>query len=534
MEDKYYLKVGRAPDLKNSRERLIYRSLEILPGFLAWLTLFSIIFLSWLKPVWASVFVISFCVYWLLRVIHFVFHLLAAYRKMKENLRTDWLAKLDLLPKDSSKVSWPDVYHLVIVPAYKEELEVLRNSFSALSNSRYPKEKMIVVLATEESGGEADRRAAEAILEEFGKKFHSLLVTCHPRGLPGEIAGKGSNETWAARVAKEKIIDPEGIGYEKIVVSSFDADTQVFPDYFACLAYHFLTVSSPWRSSYQPIPLYLNNLWQSPFFSRVVSSCNVFWQMMQQQRPEKIVTYSSHSMSFKALVEMDFWQTNVISEDAGIFWKSFLFYDGDYRIVPLHYPVSMDSCAAQSLKKTVVNQYKQQRRWAWGSEGIPYLIFGLWKNKKVPRSQKFRYPFLMLEGFWAWATNVLILLFLGRLPVMLGNWEFQATVLSYNLPRITGNLMTLALVGVIACVVINTLLLTPRPQNLGRWQSLSMFFQWLIFPLTLIVFGAFPALDAQTRLMLGKYMKFWPTEKVRKIKEDPFQAVFWKKAENKV
>lgn len=529
-KSKDYLRVGRAADLKNPRERLIYRLLEILPGALIWLTFSVIILVSWLRPVWASFFVIVFCVYWLIRVFHFVFHLIAGYRQMKKNLKTDWLKKNQgLKSKD-----WRNVYHLVIFPAYKEDVEVLRSSFRALVNSRYPKDRLIVVLACEERAGEAARESAKIISQEFKDEFYRFLVTCHPAEIEGEIPGKGSNETWAGREAKKKIIDKEAISYENIVVSSFDADTQVFPDYFACLTYHYLTAPFPQRSSYQPIPLYLNNLWQSPFFSRVVSSCNVFWQMMQQERPEKIVTYSSHSMSLKALVEMDFWQTNVVSEDAGIFWKSFLFYDGDYRIVPLHYPISMDSCAAKGFKKTVINQYKQQRRWAWGSEGIPYLIFGLWKNKKIPLKEKIRYPFLMIEGFWAWATNVLILLFLGRLPLMLGSQEFQTSVLSYNLPQITGNLMTLALIGIVACVVVNALLLTPRPSHLSRWRSLSMLAQWALFPLILIIFGSFPAIDAQTRLMLGKYMNFWPTEKGRLLKEDPLKAVFWKKAENRV
>lgn len=526
--DKYYLNVGRAGDLKNPKERVIYRLLEILPGLLIWLTFAAIIFFSWKAPVGASIFVIIFCVYWLFRVIHFVFHLASAYRQMKMNLKIDWLGRLTKLG------GWQDIYHLVIFPAYKEDAEVLRSSFAALLNCRYPKDKMIVVLAMEERAGEVDRETARTISREFGDRFFRFLATYHPTDVKGEIPGKGSNQTWAARIAQKEIIDPLKISYKNILVSSLDADTQVFPDYFSCLTYRYLTCPCPQRSSYQPIPLYLNNLWQAPFFSRVVSSCNVFWQMMQQQRPEKLVTYSSHSMSFQALAEMDFWQTNVVCEDAGIFWKSYLFYDGDYRVVPLHYPLSMDSCAVKSLRRTIINQYKQQRRWAGGSEAIPYLLFGFWKNRKIPGKEKFRYPLLLIEGFWAWATNVLILLFLGRLPVVLGGQEFQATILSYNLPQITGNLMTLALVGILACVVINTLLLTPRPAHLGRGKTWSMFLQWLSFPLTLIFFGAIPAIDAQTRLMLGKHLSFWPTEKGGHLAEDPFRTFFWKKAVNKV
>jgi len=509
---KYYLNIGKAPDLKNPGERRIYRVLEILPGVLVWLTLVGMVFFSWFRPVWVAYFIIAFCVYWLLRTFHFSFHLVAAYKKMKKHLKIDWLKELDQLPV----TRWQDIYHLIILPMYKEDFAITKETFKALIKSQYPKEKMIVVLAIEERAGEVAKEVADKILEKYSSKFFRLLVTVHPKSIIGEIAGKGSNETWAARQAKKEIIDPLGIPYQNIIVSCFDVDTQVFSQYFACLTYHYLTSPNPTRSSFQPIPLYLNNLWESPFFSRVVSSSNVFWQMMQQQRPEKIVTYSSHSMSFKALAEMDFWQANVVSEDAGIFWKSFLFYDGDYRIVPLHYPISMDSCAEKSLWQTAVNQYKQQRRWAWGSEGIPYLFFGFLKNKKIPRKKGIRYMFLLIEGFWAWATNALLILCLGWLPLVLGGEQFKNTVLAYNLPNITRGLMTLAMVGLVVCIIISTLLLTPRPPRYSRWRSLSMVFQWFCFPVTLIIFGAIPAIDAQTRLMLGKYMGFFVTPKTRK------------------
>jgi len=43
-----------------------------------------------------------------------------------------------------------------------------------------------------------------------------------------------------------------------------------------------------------------------------------------------------------------------------------------------------------------------------------------------------------------------------------------------------------------------------------------VFLQWIFLPITLILFGALPALEAQIRLMFGSYMGFWVTEKVRR------------------
>ena len=513
--EKYYLRVGRAADLKNPRERFIYRFLEILPGTLVWTTLIGMFLLSWLKPVWVAYFIIVFSVYWVLRTFHFTLHVIPAYYKMRANIKINWIEKLEELAKGDSGKDWNKIYHLIIFPMYKEGLVLVRESFRAILESDYPKERMIVVLATEKRAGESAKEVAEAISKEYGDKFFKFLVTEHPENINGEIAGKGSNESWAGKRAKEEIIDPLGIPYEDIIASSFDIDAQVFPKYFSCLTYYYLTSSNPVRSSFQPIPLYFNNFYEAPFFSRVVSSSNVFWQMMQQQRPEKITTYSSHSMNFKTLAEMDFWQTNVVSEDAGVFWKAFLFYGGDYQIIPIHYPVSMDSCVGGSTWQTIVNQYKQQRRWAWGSEGIPYLLFGFLKNKTISFHKKFNYSFLMIESFWAWGTNALLLLFLGWLPIWLGGLDFNNTLLSYNLPQAVQGLMTIALSGILVCVFVATLLLRFNPHAPAKRRNLLMIFQWIFLPFSLIIFGSIPAIEAQTRLMLGKYMGFWVTEKVR-------------------
>jgi hypothetical protein len=507
----YYLGISKAPDLKSSKDRAIFRLFEILPGFLSMGTLIGAFILSWLAPVVVAIFIIAFDFFWLLRISYLSFHQLTSYKQMKKNLKTDWIAKL----KNLKTKNWQDIYHLIILPMYKEGVEIVKPTLQSLTLAKYPKEKMIVVLALEERAGEEAQKTAKEIEKEFGKSFFRFLVTIHPKDISGEIAGKGSNEAWAVKVAKEKIIDPLKISPEKIIVSGFDIDTRPYLQYFACLTWHYLTVKNPLKSSYQPIPIYNNNIWEAPAFSRVIASSGTFWQMMQQERPEQLVTYSAHSMPFKIFEEVGY-PSNTVADDSHIFWKSYLCYNGNYRVTPLYYPVSMDAVLAENLFRTIINQYKQQRRWAWGCIEIPYIIYGFLKNKKIPLREKLRHSFVVIEGFWSWAVAALLIFFLGWLPLILGGENFQVTLLSYNLPRLTGYIMTVAMVGMIASAITSFLLLPPRPKKYSRWKNSSMILQWVLLPVTLIGFGALPSLDAQMRLFLGKYLGFWVTEKVRK------------------
>ncbi|MDO8558343.1 MAG: glycosyltransferase family 2 protein [bacterium] len=519
IKDRLYLRIGKASDVQNPRERVFYRILEMLPGVLAWGTLLGAVLASWFWPMGAAIFIILFDVYWLLKTIFFSLHLVSAYRRMKENLATDWMQKLHVLRLPSSRLpslgAWRDVYHLVILPFYDEPAELIRSSLEALRTSRYPLERLIVVLASENRAGELGKNIAVLMEQEFGKSFFKFLITVHPANIAGEIAGKGSNEAWAGREA-QKLIDALRIPHEHVLVSVFDSDTRAHPGYFGCLTWNFLTAQNPLRSSYQPVPVFTNNIWEAPFFSRVVASSSTFWHMMKQENEERLTTFSSHAMSFAAIVKMDFWQTNIVSEDSRVFWQALLAFDGDYRVVPLHYPVAMDACLAHTLWQTARNQYKQQRRWGWGIENVPYTLFGFWKNPAIALRKKIRYAFMQIEGFWSWSTNAILLFVLGWLPLALGGEVFNRTVLSYNLPLIARTLMSLALVGMFVSTAISLLLLPRRPERYGKKKTAAMVLQWLFLPISVMVLGAFPGLEAQTRLMLGRYMGFWVTEKARK------------------
>lgn len=516
MDKDYYLKIGKASDLKDPKERFLFRLFEIFPGAVSLSILISAVVFSWLKPFWVSIFIIAFVIFWFLRMIYFAFYLWVGYKKMEDYMKINWIEMLNALPANEHRKDWHDIYQLIVIPMYKESLEIVTDTLDSIEKTDYPKNKMILVLACEKRAEKEALETARKIEEKFSSKFFKFLVTWHPNDIVGEIAGKGSNETWAANKSKELVIDKLGIPYEDIIFSSFDADTRVYPKYFSCLAYHYLTVENPTRTSYQPVPFYINNIWEAPVLSKIFSFSATFWHAMNQERPEKLVTFSSHSMSFKPLVEVGFKQTNIVPDDSRIFWQCFFHYNGDYKVEPLYYPVSMDANVAENSLKTIFNIYRQQKRWAYGAVDIPYFLFGFIKNKRIPLGKKISLGLELIVGHISWATASILIFILGWLPLYLGGREFSHTLISYNLPIIISRIMAFSMIGLIISIYLSFIFLPPKPLKYTRFKYITFLLGWFVFPISTILFTSLPALDAQIRLMLGKYMGFWVTEKVRK------------------
>jgi hypothetical protein len=100
--------------------------------------------------------------------------------------------------------------------------------------------------------------------------------------------------------------------------------------------------------------------------------------------------------------------------------------------------------------------------------------------------------------------------------LIFGGAKFDNTVLALNLPVMTRTVMSVATFFLIFSMYVNMVLLPPRPARYSRWKTVAMVLQWVLTPIVSSVFGSMPAIDAQTRLMLGKYMEFWVTPKIRK------------------
>src|SRR3989344_8086463 len=166
-----YLHTGRATDLENSVERRLYRVFEILPGSLAWVTLVLVVVLSAAAPVFTSIFIIAFDVYWLTKTIYLSLHLRVSYNKLKKNLKINWLDKLNNLPVSNYKLhglkSWQDIYHFIFIPIAKEDYSIISSNLEGLLKTNYPKSKMVVVICWEERGGKEIAGVAREVEKNY-------------------------------------------------------------------------------------------------------------------------------------------------------------------------------------------------------------------------------------------------------------------------------------------------------------------------------------------------------------------------------
>jgi len=531
-------------------QKSLERFFEIVPGVVSWSIILGMILLSFKQPLIAAVIIIAFDLYWLLRLFYMNIFLVISYVILSVEKEADWLRRAGSLGNLESTlediqrelegsnfkkrlslrgymrevrslinrgVELPrldDIYQLVIFPIARETQDIIEPGVASIADSEFPSEKVLVILAVEDRAGDEVKQGAQEIREKYKGRFLDLMVILHPSGLKGEARVKGANATYAARKAAEYFKD-KGIPFENVISSCFDADTVISPEYFSCLTYHYIKCSYRTRASFQPIPVYHNNIWNAPAFARVLDVGSSFFQLIEATNSEKLVTFSSHSMSFKALVDVDYWPVDMISDDSAIFWKAFIHFDGDYHVVPMYVTVSMDVTEAETWWKTVINVYKQKRRWAWGAENIPIVMRAFLKDKRIPLYLKIKHSFKLLEAHISWTTWPFLLTFIGWLPAIFAGRKFSHSIFYFSAPRITGTIFSLASVGLLICIMLSMLLLPRQKVKHNLLRRIGHAFEWLLVPPITVFLSAIPALDAQTRLMLGKYMEFWVTVKKR-------------------
>lgn len=508
------------PNVEPQRySRFWFRFFEILPGACVWTALLSPFILAIYLPLSVTIFILLFDLYWLLRAVMYAITLTKGYFRFRRNIRTDWQAKLNRITalseterKEWDILPWEGVYHAIIVATYKEELPILEKSIDSIVDAQYPKDRLIIVLAAEERAGEHTKEVVAALTERYKGKFCDFIVSVHPDGIVGEVKAKGANATWAAKILKTRVQEM-GIPLSQVIVSTADADTRFPAFYFACLTYNYCVTPDRTRASFQPVATFFNNIWQAPMLSRVLAFGTTYWQLGESIRDYRLITFSTHATSLQTLVDIDYWCTSIVNEDSRQFFRAFFHYRGKFRVVPLFIPIYMDAVHVKKSTETLRNLYFQQQRWAYGVEHFPYIVLESHRlRRSIPWRQRAIIIWRAFDGAFSWSTTSFFIAVMGWLPFLL-NPQFHNQVVASNFPAVTRVLLSLTWIGLIISGAVTILILPPRPKSHSPLRWIAMVIQWVLIPIAAIFFGAIPGLDAQTRLMFGKYIGFRVTEK---------------------
>jgi len=491
--------------LKN--EKKILRLLEILPGFVSWNLILFPYWGIFVIPEVVAYFVLGFNIYWFYQSFQIAITAFLSHLKIQAAKNYDWIKDFQTFQ------DWKKIHHIIIVPTYKEPLSVLTRTLNSLAKQTMPTNQLSVVLATEKKEPKEDRdRKVKILTNRYKGIFANFFVTTHEL-TPEEVAGKSSNEKYAAIWVKNKLIDQKGKDIKYFTITSSDADT-VFPKkYFACLAYKFLDDPNRYERFWQAPVMYYNNIWELPAVTRVPNTLGSIWNMSQIPRKDRLINMSTYSLSFKLLDEVGYWDADKIPEDWGLFFKSYYKKRGKIEVEPIYLPLYVDAPQSTSFFKTLINQYEQYKRWAWGASDDPWIIKNYFLVPGVPFFDKTMRLFFVMWAHFLWPVNWFVITLGLTVPTLL-NPAFGRTALGYTVPKLSSFVLTVALVFLVIMIIFDNIYKPKRPKDFPLWRALLIPFEFILMPIAGFFFNALPGIDAHTRLMLGKYIEYRVTEKV--------------------
>ncbi|MBI2196205.1 glycosyltransferase family 2 protein [Candidatus Daviesbacteria bacterium] len=490
------------------------RILEILPGSLTWLALTSPIWLSFALPYAVAYLILIADIYWLLTAFRIAILILIGYRKMESVKKEDWQK---LLQRDFPEEA-KSYYQLILVPTYKEALYILRPTFDALTNCSYPRDKIFIAVGFEERDDPEKVEQTKEYLKEVENKVAGIFTTSHPYGLPGEVAGQGSNKNWMINHILPEL-QKKGINIEDVFVTTLDADFVIHPQFLSGALHKYLSlpVAERDKRTFTGVFLYHNNYWQTPTPMRLMATGTSLWQLAEMVGSDKYMNYSSMSLSLKALLDIGLWIPDKVNDDNGFYWKAYFHFNGDYKVIPHFLPISADAVQDTTLLKTFQNQYLQIKRWAYGVEHIPFIIRQYF-TKEIDFWDKTDKVLFKIWGDLKWGFLAIFVTF-GSLLIPLVNPNFKTSVLSVNLPIVSSWILTVTFFGLFATIFVHEKVVPKRPANWSLFKKTWSYIQWLLIPLILITISALPAIDAQTSLMFGRKLEFRVTNKTRLLEK---------------
>lgn len=494
-----------------------YRFWEILPGFFSWSTILFPIWGSFLVPKLVAYFVIAFLLYWFYQSFKAGIFAVIGYFKIKADKKINW-QKLYKKTKQKNWLSFDKINHVIIISSYKEPIEVVEMVVTSLASQVDINLKNIhVCIGLEERAGSVNN---DPTIKYFTKKykdtFASLTFPIHPDGIAGEIAGKHTNEAWAAKDFMKHFLDTGKVDVKHLTISSCDVDTIFHPRYFSALSYNFSKNPKRYQSFWQSPIFWHHNINQVPSPIRIIGTLGNVIHIANIQEPDGLFfNYSCYSSSFKLIKQAGFWDPDFIPEDWHIFLQSFFATKGQVSVVPIFLPTIVDAPSGKNFFDAIKNRYNQCIRHAWGATDIAYAIEQSRIHKEIPLITRLLRIFKLFETHLIWSSNWFILTLGTSLPVLL-NPRFFQTAIGYNLPKISNIILTICLLPLFVLIVLDWKL---RPESKDKTfkNFLKNLLYWPLMPIATLALSVLPGLHSHTRLMLGKRIVYKTTLKQGKL-----------------
>lgn len=319
--------------------------------------------------------IMSFITLWMVYgLLKFVTNALASFvgvlRCQVAGQRTheEWAA---MVPANAP-IRFADVVHVVIVPNYAEPIETLARTLDTLQ-AQGSASQIVVVLAMEARDKKA-HVTAEALLEKYGRFFKLMLYSVH-KLQPGEVGGKSSNENWAMRCAKKRLVDEMGVDPDCVVVTTCDADTYFHPQHFSALSAAFATDANRYRRFWQGSTCFYPNIGDVPVLCSVRYTLLSVGFLGELTNPLAYsLPFAVYSISLRLAVEASFWDPAVIPEDWHMYLRCFYATKGKVTVQPLYLPVGCECVVDDSSWSSLTACYQQSKRWQWGAIDLGYIV----------------------------------------------------------------------------------------------------------------------------------------------------------------
>lgn len=471
---------------------------------LSWILITMPAWLSPFHPAVVAYFIIAFDLYFLYKSLSTTFHATLSYKEIISHMKINYVKKL------TSLAGVKDIKHFVIIPNFKEPLYKLEATINALIGSDYPFKNIYLILAFEKRETDVNNKAL-SLVRKYRQNFADLLIFYHPL-LPNEAPGKASNQTFAAKEV-DRYIEKNHWKRENILITICDADSMLAKNYFSYLTYEFLQDKSRLFHFYWAPVLLYNNFWQLPFFIRIQATLSSILRLAFLSQKEKLIQISTYSTNLWLLKKINFWDVDIIPEDWHVFFQAFFTFGEKIQTIPLYTIVNGDAVYSGGSLKTSSSRYEQEKRWAWGVSDIGYTLKKFFSTPQISTLAKLKRILFLAETHLLWTTSFFILTISASVPPLI-NPVFKRTVLGFLLPQLSGLILTLASLMLVLYVYLDYQLRKKLNHKIKLTSLPFLFIQWYLLPVVSFFFSSLPALDAHTRLLFGKKIKYKVTEKI--------------------